>query len=133
MAATMTVTRPPSPAAGGNVKRFVMTWTAHTDGAVDLTSTEIAEGELLRVVFTNGTVTPTNLYDVVIKDSHGIDVLAGQGANILTANPFHICPGVALKDGTTTSTRPIFLASALELVITNAGSGGQGVITFYLR
>lgn len=133
MAATLTTTRQNDPGVGGRVRRYALTWVSHTDGAVDLTTDQAIVGQILRVVFTNGAATPTDAYDVLLKDAHGIDVLGGQGANIAIANPFHICPGVAMKDGTTTSTRPVSVAGPLELVITNAGSGKAGTIYLYVE
>lgn len=116
------------------VRVHTLTWVSHTDGVVDLDTHRIV-GEIQRVVFKpdGGGTQPTDLYDVLLKDASGVDVLAGQGANLSNASTTHVCPGVPLKDGTTTSTRPITVAGALNLEVSNSGSGKGGTILLYVR
>lgn len=122
------------PAVGPSVRRYTLTWVSHTDGSVDLDTDQEIVGELLRVVFIpSATAAPTAAYDVQLKDAHGVDILAGQGANLSETNTTHVCPGVPLKDGTTTSVRPIALADVLNLVIANAGDSKGGQIILYVR
>jgi hypothetical protein len=118
---------------GPTVRKYVLDWVSHTDGTVNLPTDIPVVGEILRVVFDPGGVAPTDDYDLVLNDEHGIDVLAGQGANHDTANSEHVCPGVPLKDGTTVSVRPVAVAGLLTLVITNAGSGKAGSVILYVR
>jgi hypothetical protein len=141
MAATLTTTEAlpeaypgVQPNVGPSIRTYTLAWVSHTDGSVDLDTDQPIVGELLRVVFIpSGSAAPTTLYDVVLKDSHGVDVLAGQGANLSEVNTTHVCPGVPLKDGTTTSTRPVALAGVLNLEVTNAGSGKGGSVILYVR
>lgn len=133
MAATLTVTRS-FPSRGKDLVVHSLAWVSHTDGVVDL-DTPVITGEILRVVFVpdSGGTQPTNLYDVLLKDADGLDVLAGQGANLANNANSHVCPGVPLKDGTTTSTRPIVVNGVLNLEVANSGSGKGGTIRLYVR
>lgn len=133
MAATLTTTLANHP-GGPQVRKYTLAWVAHTDGAVDLDTDEPIAGEILRVVFDPGTPAPTANYDVLLKDEHGIDVLAGLGANRHTTSTEQIAvPGVSMTDGVTTSVRPFAVSGYLNLEVTNAGSGGAGTITLYVR
>lgn len=124
-----------APTPGPSVRVYTLAWVSHTDGVVDLDTDQAVTGELLRVVFIPGSggTQPTDAYDVLLKDTHGVDVLAGQGANLSNTTTTHVCPGVALKDGTTTSVRPVFLAGVLNLEVSNAGSGKSGQLVLYVR
>lgn len=128
MAGTSTVVR----SRYGDLEKIAIAWTSSAGGAVDATIENVV-GEILRVAFNPGATAPTDDYDVVITDADGLDVLAAQGANRDTANSEHICPGVALKDGVTTSVRPIVVFGTLTLAITNAGDSKVGALTLYIR
>lgn len=134
MASALTTTKTPFVGPGA-ITVYTLDWQSEADGSVDLDTSEPVNGELLRVsiVPDSGGTQPTNAYDVLLKDQDGIDVLAGQGANLANNANTHICPGVPLKDGTTTSVRPIVLGSVLNLEITNAGDTKGGTIRLYLR
>lgn len=142
MAATLTTTAAmvapyasfgPDPRA--SVRTYTLDWLSHTDGVVDLDTDVAIVGEILRVTFVpdGGGTAPTNLYDVLLKDAHGIDVLGGQGANLSGTAASSVCPGVALKDGTTTSVVPVAVAGVLNLEVSNAGSGKGGQVILYVR
>ena len=141
MAATLTTTAAlpaayasVQPSVGPGIRTYTLVWVSHTDGVVDLDTDQAIVGELLRVVFIpSASAAPSAAYDVLLKDAHGIDVLAGQGANLSETTTTHICPGVPLKDGTTTSVRSVALAGVLNLEVSNAGSGKGGSIVLYVR
>lgn len=120
---------------GPSVRIYTLAWTSHTDGTVDLDTDIKIVGEVLRVSFSPGAggVQPTDLHDIVIKDSAGVDILAGQGANLSNATASHVCPGVPHKDGTTTTTRPVAVSEVLNVEVSNAGSGKSGTIRLYVR
>lgn len=131
MAATLTPTS--SGHRRDGIRTMSLAWVSHTDGVVNL-DTPAVNGEILRVVIIPGAggLAPTTLYDVLLNDAHGIDVLGGQGQNLSATVTSHVCPGVPLKDGTTTGVHPIAVAGVLTLVIANAGSGKAGTIVLYL-
>jgi hypothetical protein len=118
------------------VQKITLAWTSDASGNVTAIPTATwVEGELLRVVFVpnGGGTAPSNLYDVLLKDENGVDVLGGQGANLSDTVVSHVCPGVPLKDGTTTSTRPSLVCGFLTLDVTNAGNAKGGTVVLYVR
>jgi hypothetical protein len=131
MAAALTVTRNDAHSRFG-IRRYDLAWTSHTDGSVGLSAGSFF-GEVVRVSFNPGATAPSAAYDVTITDGDGLDILAGQGANLHETNSSHVCPGVPLKDGTTTSVVPVAVHGELTLNITNAGDSKTGVIRIYLR
>jgi hypothetical protein len=142
MAATLTTTAAmlgPYASFGGSpgpsVRTYTLDWLSHTDGTVDLDTDGAIVGEILRVTFVpnGGGTAPSNAYDVLLKDAHGIDVLGGQGANLSSSAASSLCPGVPLKDGATTSVVPVAVAGVLNLEVANAGSGKGGLVVIYVR
>lgn len=60
--------------------------TSSAGGAADGTSTYYLNGRVAEVQIVPGGTTPTDLFDIVITDANGIDVLYGNGANCSNAN-----------------------------------------------
>jgi hypothetical protein len=116
----------------GPIKKVTLSWLSHTDGTATFTTEELT-GTLVGVTFNPGSTTPSANYDVTLKDTDEVDVLAGQGANLSETTSTRICPSQPMKDGTTTSTAPFPIHSTLALSITNAGSAKNGTIVLYLR
>ena len=117
------------------VNRIAWAWTSDASGNVtDATDIPVA-GTLARVVFVPGTGgnAPTDLFDVTITDPAGIDVLSTQGANLSATVASEICPGIPLKDGTTTSTVPRLVNDVLTLNVSNAGNTKSGTVILYFR
>lgn len=116
------------------VRKFSINWTSDASGDVSGTQTAYLSGVIARVAFVPGSggSAPTNLYDVTLLDESGLDVLAGQGAN-LTTSASAVVPGVPLKDGTTTSVHPCHIDDKLELRVANAGNAKSGTVILYLR
>ncbi|TXH17047.1 MAG: hypothetical protein E6R03_04525 [Hyphomicrobiaceae bacterium] len=105
----------------GSVQRHIFDWTSNSSGVASVVSNVPISGIIRRVVFQpSSTAAPTDLYDVVLTDSESMDVLAGQGANLGTATTSNVCPGVPLKDGTTTSVAPMAVNSILTLAVRTA-------------
>lgn len=117
------------------VKKVTLDWLSDASGDVSGTHTKYLSGVLERVVFIpdSGGTQPTDLYDITLEDDNGMDVLAGQGANLSNANTTNICPGVPLKDGSTTSVKPMIVDDLLELKVSNAGNAKGGQVILYLR
>src|SRR5688500_9373489 len=114
------------PGAGG-VRVSTIAWVSHTDGSVNNSLGKFV-GEIVRVTFDpdSGGTQPSDQYDATITDSAGVDILGGQGANLSNVTSTQVCPGVPLKDGTTTSVVPCCVNDTLTLVIAAAGSGKGG-------
>jgi hypothetical protein len=91
----------------GSVTKIALAWTSTAGGVVTFLLAAAVSGVLLAVEFIPDAVAaPTDLYDVTLTDEQGIDVLAGQGADLSTANKSIVCPGFVTLDGTTISWCP---------------------------
>lgn len=108
-----------------------LAWTSDAAGAVSGNLVHI-EGVIERVVFVPGTggVQPSDLYDVVLNDVDGLDVLAAKGANLSNATKTQVCPFIG--DGTTTN-KPVAVAGPLDLVVAAAGDSKSGTVVLYVR
>jgi len=120
---------------GYPVRSVSLAWTSDASGDVSGDLTVRIRGVILGVEFVPGAagVQPTDLYDVTIEDENGVDVLAGQGANLSNATATVVCPGVPFTDGTTTSIVPRAVCDQLELIVDNAGNAKSGVVVVYYR
>jgi hypothetical protein len=129
MAGTVTVTHRKHKSA--EIKKVLWDWLSDASG--DATDTERVEGEILRVCFVpdGGGTQPSNSYDVTIKDSEEIDVLAGLGANLTNASSSQVVPVVT--DGNAGNMRPVAVAGDLDLAVANAGNAKGGKIALYYR
>lgn len=72
-------------------------------------------------------------YDVKLNDENSVDALSGQGALLSATATTSFCPGTPLKDGTTTSVRPMVVDGTMTLVVSAAGASKQGTVTVYVR
>ena len=117
-----------------DVVKHTFDWVSDGSGAASVASSVPVSGTILRVSFIpSATAVPTTLYDVVLNDADGFDVLAGQGANLSETTKTNVCPGVPLKDGATTSVTPMVVDSILTLVVSNAGASKAGKVIVYVR
>jgi hypothetical protein len=124
MAGTLTITYQEH----RTVRRVELDWLSTAGGAVSGIATKALSGRLERVVFLpdSGGTQPTNLYDVVLNDPDGLDVLQGIGANLANNADTQAAPVLdtyflPLVDG------------ALTLVVSNAGNAKGGKVILYLR
>lgn len=117
------------------VKRIVLAWLSDASGDVNGNASRGVNGEIVCVEFKpdGGGTQPSSLYDVTLTDAAGVDVLAGQGANLSNSTATAVVPGVPFKDGTTTSTAKRHVNDALTLVVTNAGNAKGGQVILYIR
>lgn len=118
---------------GSDVVKHTFEWESDVDGNATLASGLAVSGRIERVVFDPGPVAPTADYDATLTDENGIDVLGGQGANLHTTNSSSVCPGVPLKDGTTTSVVPVVVDGILTLNVSAAGDTKSGKVVVYVR
>lgn len=114
---------------------FTVTFTWVSDASGDVSGNAVTKdllGILLRAVHIpdSGGTQPTDAYDVLINDEHGIDVLQGTGADISNAAASDFFP--ALTDGSTNS-GPTAVNGTLDLVVSNAGNAKGGSVVLYLR
>jgi len=117
------------------MNKLAIDWTSSSSGAVPSTDSETISGEILRCVFvpdSSGTQ-PSNAYDVTLSDADGIDILAGNGANLSNTTALSIVPGEELLSGGSSGIRPFAVDGPLSLVVANAGDTKGGTINLYYR
>lgn len=110
------------------IRRVLFTWVSDASGNADGATTGTYSGEIVRAVHipdTAGTA-PTDLYDVVLNDDDGADVLHGTGANVpiasLSTNKAREKDGLGAVHN-----------SLLTLHVTNAGNAKGGKVVVYLK
>lgn len=119
---------------GTDIVKHTFDWVSDGSGNATLASSVVVSGQMVRVVFVpSASAAPTANYDVTLTDADGIDVLAGQGANLSATLSANVCPGTPLKDGTTTSVLPLVVDSVLTLNVSNAGDSKAGRVAVYVR
>lgn len=116
-----------------SVRKIIFAWTSGTGadaGKADAVTVNPFEGQLKRAVFIPGTGgdLPTNLYDVRILDSDGIDILGGLGMDLSNAAAVEAYEGSATKN-----LNHMFAHTALTLEVRNAGDTKKGTVVLYLR
>lgn len=117
---------------GGNVLTLQIDWTSNAAGAVTQTNAEAITAEvpklrglLLRVIVIpdSGGTQPDDLFDMTLLDANGIDMLAGNGANLSNSQNTAI-----------TINQTPFYSEVLRPQITGAGdSNGGAVLMYYQR
>jgi hypothetical protein len=109
------------------IKRVKFTWTSTAGGVADGTTTSAFTGDIIRLVNipNSGGTQPTNLYDITIKDADGVDVLFGDGTDVVNTGP-------SQKHGTADSLGCV-VNSTLRFDVTNAGASKGGVTIVYIR
>ena len=119
---------------GADIVKHVFEWTSDGSGNATVVSEFAVSGAISRVVFIpSASAAPTLNYDVTLTDSDSIDVLSGQGANLSDTASYSVCPGIPLKDGTTTSTLLVIVNGILTLNVSNAGASKSGKVILYVR
>lgn len=108
-----------------NIVRYTIAWASNASGAVSGHAFTHAKGRLIEIKFVPGTVgdQPTNLYDITVVDTDGLDILAGAGANLSNATPSYVIPSAPFYlDGT----------FQIDLVVANAGDTKKGTVYLYI-
>jgi hypothetical protein len=132
MAGSATITYSKSRAG---MKSVTWAWTSDASGNVNGTDTVAISGEAVRFVTKpDGTLAPTDLYDVVVNDAQGIDLAAGSLANRATATTQVAFPvsEVTVNARNYAVTQAAF-DGPLSLSITNAGNAKSGTLVLYYR
>lgn len=112
--------------------KYTLAWTASTNGVVvAVPTTFYVRGEIQRAVL-SGTSTGAT-YSLTLKDTAGVDVLAGLGAAVATNAVASFVPGIRITDGTTTNVRPYVVNDILTLDVTVAGSNKTGAVYLYVK
>lgn len=106
--------------------RFTFTWVSDGSGGVsgDVTTIRLMVGEIVRVeIIPNGGATqPSDLYDLTLLDTHGVDILGGAGANLSnSAATMVVHPDIRIGSDET-----------FQLVIANAGNAKGGTVKIWV-
>jgi len=121
MAGTVVTTEITYPSS---IKKVKFEWTSDASGDADGSTTAVFSGKLVQVTTVpDGVAAPTADYDVEVRDADGVDLLAGAGADRHTSNTEHI----------TSASLGAVCASALTLVVANAGNATEGVVYVYIE
>jgi len=111
----------------GTIQKFTFDWLSDASGDVSGVLSVPLSGIIHRVTIVpdGGGTAPTALYDVVLNDVEGVDILDGKGAN--------------LSATVTTSVSPDFTGGnlafddQLDLVVSNAGNAKGGKVIIYFQ
>jgi hypothetical protein len=128
---TGTLSPNPSSSASASpnpVQRMELAWTSDASGDVDQ-KTPTINGTILSWEFQPGSggSQPSDLYDLTISDTVGIDLLVGLGADLSHTTANRIIP-IDSSSGL-----PFVVAEPLRVQISNAGDVKSGLIVLYWR
>lgn len=115
------------------VRKLSLTWTSDGSGDVNGNASPVFSGEILKVTFEPGSGgnQPSDLYDVVLNDEEGVDLLQGLGANLSNGNTTSVVP--LDGDGTAADSVRVANDGAVTPVVQNAGATKQGTIHIFYR
>lgn len=108
------------------IQKYTISWTSDASG--DATSnTVVLSGSVARINFVpgSGATQPTDLYDITLKDSDGIDILLGSGADLSNTIATTMIPLI--------SSNRIVINEKLAIAVSNSGNAKTGTITIYLN
>lgn len=103
----------------GSMQVVRIIWESDDNG--DTTGTITLPPGLIRSVRFFSSITPTNLYDVTLKDASGFDCLVGDGGNVTSA-------ATLTKNPVLNSTFAVGVSGSYQLLIVSAGADKSGVI-----
>ena len=108
-------------------KKVTFDWLSDASGDVSGNLSKVLSGIIERIVFVpdGGGTAPTALYDVLLNDVEGVDVLNGAGANLSAT--------VTTQAGPALTGGQMAFDDALDLVVSNAGNAKGGKVFIYIR
>lgn len=135
MAGTATITPTVGTSKPGPlIQRFDIAWTSDAaDGTWTVTTPPINGVPEFFFQPGSGGTQPTNGYAVTAKNELGIDLLAGQASALSNVTPSGLCSAMSLKDGTTTTLVPAFVAGQLTIAGSGCGNSKTGTIRILWR
>ncbi len=111
----------------GTIRKITFDWASSSGGAADATTTNAFSGQLLNVycVPDSGGTAPTALYDVVLNNADGVDLLHGLGAD----NSATVTSAITNALGGLGAVAN----DKLTLGVTNAGDTKGGIVYVFIR
>lgn len=117
-----TVRESESPPSSSPLERFEFAWTSDSNGDVNDTAFG-HQGYLERVTFVpSSTAQPSDLYDLSLLDSDGVDILDGAGSNLSNS-----------VSSSFVSDPPMPVLGAIYPTISNAGDTKSGTLVLCIR
>lgn len=120
MAEVGTMTVPTHMHYAPSMSEYRTTWTASAGGIVSGINKTFGTGYLVavRIIPNLGGTQPTNLFDVTLLDSDGLDLLGGYGADCANTGPTQILldPPVPVN------------GTSLQVTVNNAGASTTGEV-----
>lgn len=110
----------------GGLTSYTIAWTSSAGGAVSGNAFNVRKGYLVSIRFVpaSGGTQPSDLYDVTLVDSDGVDVLAGGGSDLSNSSAsIQQWDPPLYQDGTRT----------LDLVVANAGNAKTGTVVLLIQ
>ena len=106
-----------------SMKKYTIAWTSDASGDASGTTFTPTRGRILEIHFIPGATTPTDLYDVVVRDVNAVDLSIGGGANCSNAATriAQLYPPVVANG-----------VSTVEVVVSNAGNAKTGTVVVYV-
>jgi hypothetical protein len=106
----------------GKFSKVVFNWTSDASGNADVVTDHKFSGQLVTAQHAprSGGSAPTDLYEVTVLNSDGIDILVGTGANI------PVTTGKTSQAVSSGLPLPTIVESTLSLNVSNAGNAKTG-------
>ena len=109
------------------VSKYEMTCTSDASGDVDVDAIPMVQGEIIAVQYSPHSTTPSNNYDLTMKNSDGVDILTGTGANLSSTVHTQVVPAVSTYF-------PVFIeAGSYDLVVEHLGNAKACIVTVFVR
>lgn len=122
---------------GAKVTKYNIAWASDASGNVNTTTFDMKSGSLVSVEFIPGAggSQPTDLYDVDMRDEHGVSMFdngAGTsiGANLSNALASHALPLFGLSG--VSLVRRWHQGGPVELQVASAGNAKSGTVNVYV-
>lgn len=104
----------------GSVKELYWRITSAAGGSADKSADVPINGRITTLIIEpHATDVPTNLYDIIIDDDWGLDILDGQGANLVNTTTYIFCPNAGIG---TKKIDYLMCNSKLHVALANAGN-----------
>jgi hypothetical protein len=138
MAGTLTTT---TSDLGGGYTKYSLAWVSDASGNVTTNTFSVKRGLISQVKFIpdGGGTQPTDLYDMTIVDSDGVDILAGGGVNLSNSTATIGGPVELVQSGTLTPAisnagnakggTVVLIIGPSAAAATSAGAAGSGITT----
>jgi hypothetical protein len=118
----------------GGLKCLICSWTSDGSGDVSGNASPSIRGEIVKIVTDpDAAAVPSDNYNILLNDEHGLDVAQGLLGTRDEANAEVVYPGILFTDGSNTAIKHVGVCGALTPVISSAGASKKGTIYVYYK